>query len=68
MGWQEIVALSLVSITASLFAWKRLRLRKFKFGRGNHCGCGAGGHADRQPSILFQARKGGASRVVIKAK
>jgi hypothetical protein len=67
MGVQEIVALSIVSITAALFAWNRLRPRKFKFTRGNHCGCAAVGHTGHQPSILFQARKGEASRVVIKA-
>jgi hypothetical protein len=66
MGWQEIVALSIVSFTAGLFAWKRLRPRKFNFERGNHCGCGTSTHG-RQPSLLFQARKGEATRVVIKA-
>jgi hypothetical protein len=66
MDWQRIAALSVIAVTAGLFIWSNMRRRKFSFQRHTHCGCAApssGGGG----SILFTARKGERSRIIMKA-
>jgi hypothetical protein len=67
MEWQQIVALSLVALTASLMArnaarrWLRSPLRA-------HGACLCPGSAGQQPppSILYHARKGERPRIIIR--
>jgi len=68
MDWQETTALLIVAATAVTLAWTKLRPRKFSFRRDAHCGCSSLSSAESQPSIVFQARKGEAPRVVIKMR
>ena len=68
MDWQELVALSLVALTASAFGWSKLRRRPFRFGRDTHCGCSAPSQTTPQHSIVFHARKGERPRMTLKMK
>ena len=69
MDWQQVSALAIVAVTAGIFAWSRLRRRRFQFGRDTHCGCsGGGGHQVEQGSIVFHARKGQRPEVIVKMK
>jgi hypothetical protein len=68
MDWQQIVSLLIVATAAALMIRSRLQRRRFQFGRDTHCGCGSPS-ATRQPSsILFQARKGEPTRIIMKMK
>ena len=69
MDWQTYAALAVVAGTAGAFlarAWPRRR--KFSFERDTRCGCGAGGGAGSKNSVVFHARKGQPSRVIVKMK
>jgi hypothetical protein len=68
VGLQETIALSIVALTAGMFLRGRFRPRRFSFQRHTHCGCSSPGESIDQPSIVFQARKGERSRVVVKMK
>ena len=67
MDWQEITALLIVVTTAAVFAWRRLRPRKFSFERDTHCGCSVPSADGTQRSIVFHARKGERPRITVKA-
>jgi hypothetical protein len=66
MGWQETTALTMVALTAAIFLWRLFRPRKYNFRPKVHCGCASASPAQRQPTILFHARKGEAPRVLIR--
>jgi len=68
MDWQQIAALGVVGLTASMFVGARFRRRKFSFQQDTHCGCGASGQAAPKTSIVFHARKGQRPQVVLKMK
>jgi hypothetical protein len=68
MGWQEIAALAIVGLTGAVFLWNRFRRRPLSFQRHSHCGCTAPVQTSPQSSIVFHARKGGPSRVVVKMR
>jgi hypothetical protein len=67
MDWQEITALAITAVTLALFAWARLRRRKFDFRRDTHCGCASSTSAGNG-SIVFHARKGERPQVIVRAK
>ena len=66
VDWQQIVALLIVAVTATLLVWSRVRRRRFKFGRDTHCGCSAPGATTPKASIVYSARKGEAPRILVK--
>ena len=66
MDWQQTTSLLIVAATAFLFAWQRLRRRKFSFARDTHCGCQAPGQHTPGQSIVYRARKGQRSEIIIK--
>lgn len=67
MDWQQVLALLIVASTAALFAWSKLRRKKFSFARDTHCGCSSGtAQIGPAQKIQFKARKGGRPTVVIK--
>jgi hypothetical protein len=77
MDWQQLVALTIVAVTAALLVGSRLvgrfGRRKFSFERDTHCGCSAGRHGASQhsvtpPSVIYHARKGERPQVLIKMK
>jgi hypothetical protein len=71
MDWQQLVALTIVAVTAALLVASKFRRRKFSFERDTPCGCAAGrisSHSAIQHSIVFHARKGERPQVLIKMK
>ena len=68
MDWQETTALTITAATVALFAWARIRPRKFNFARDTHCGCAGPGSAATKSSLVLHARKGERSRVIVKMK
>jgi hypothetical protein len=68
MDWQELVALSIVVLTAAAFGWSKLRRRRFSFGHDSHCGCSSPGQTTPQHSIVFHARKGERPKMTVKMK
>jgi hypothetical protein len=66
MDWQTMAALSVVAVTAGLFLRAKLRPRKFSFERDTHCGCSAANSAGAKTSIVFSARKGERSKIILK--
>jgi hypothetical protein len=67
MDWQQAVALSIVAVTAGLFAWVKCRSRKLQWNRATHCGCAATSDSNAAHSaIIFRARKGHVPQVIIK--
>jgi len=68
MDWQEATALLIVAATAAVFAWRKLRPRKFSFQRDTHCGCSSSVADHPPPSIVFHARKGERPQVTIRTK
>ena len=69
MDWQQVSALAIVAVTAGIFAWQRVRRRRFKNFRDTHCGCsGGGGDNVERGSIVFHARKGGRPEIIVKMK
>ena len=68
MDWQQVAALAIVAGTAGLLLAARLRRRNFNFQRDTVCGCTASGPSAPKGSIVFHARKGGASEVVVKMR
>jgi hypothetical protein len=68
MDWQEATALLIVAATATVFAWRKFRPRKFSFQRDTHCGCSASVADEPPPSVVFHARKGGRPQITIRTK
>ena len=68
MDWQQVVALAIVAGAAVLFLAAKLRRRKFDFKRDTVCGCSAAGSGPVKSSIVFHARKGGPSEVLVKMR
>jgi len=65
MAWQEIAALSIVGMTAAAFAWFLVKPRALGQKKGLACSC-SGVSPRSMPSMVFKARKGGLSQIVIK--
>ena len=65
---QTLVALMIVAIAAAGLLWGLLRRRKFSFERNVPCGCSTPGPSVNKSSIVFHARKGERSRIIVKAK
>ena len=68
MDWQARVSLLIVAATAGLFVWAKIRPRKFSFQKDTHCGCSAVSESAARNRIIFRARKGGRSEVLVKMK
>jgi hypothetical protein len=66
MDWQEVVALSIVAVTAGVFVWRRARRRKFSFQRDTHCGCSS--NSGPPPAVTYRARKGARPEVIVKMR
>ena len=66
MSGQEIVALAIVAATGAVFVHRSFRRRKFSFRRDTPCGCASLSALPSQPSMVFHARKGGRSQILIK--
>jgi hypothetical protein len=67
MDWQEAAALSITAITVMIFGLHLSRRRRFRFNRDTHCGCSTGATGGA-PRIVFSARKGGDTRVLVQMK
>jgi hypothetical protein len=68
VNWQQIISLSIVAAAATALAWRQFRPRKFRFDRDTHCGCAMSEGRAVQSSIVFHARKGERSQVLVKMK
>jgi hypothetical protein len=68
MDWQQLVSLVVVASAAVLLVGSKFRRRKFSFERGTHCGCAAVQELSPQSSIVFRARKGERSQVLVKMR
>ena len=68
MDWQQIVSLLIVATTVVLLIRSRLQRRRFQFGRDTHCGCSSPSGTASRSSIVFMARKGEPTRIVMKMK
>ena len=66
MDWQEATALLIVAATATAFAWRKFRTRKFNLQRDTHCGCSSS-VADA-PSVVLHARKGERPQITVRPK
>jgi hypothetical protein len=70
MDWQQLLALLIVAVTAGMFAWSKLRRKKFSFAKDTHCGCSSGKAAleaiGPTQTIQFRAKKGERPTVVVK--
>jgi len=64
MDWQRIASLGIVAVTAGIFLRAKLRKRRFSFERDTHCGCSS--PTGSKQSIVFHARKGQRSQIVLK--
>jgi len=68
MDWQQAASLLIVAGAATLLAWGRLRRRRFNFARDSHCGCAGGGPGGPSGSIVYHARKGGRTQVIVRLR
>jgi len=68
VDWQQVIALSIVVVTAGIFAWRRLRSRKSPLGRESRCGCTTPSGPAEKGSIVYHARKGQRPEVIVKMK
>lgn len=68
MDRQQLVSLLIVAAAAFLLGWNRLRRRRFSFDRDLPCGCSGVGRSQTSSSIIFRARKGERSVVIVKMK
>lgn len=67
MDWQQISALVIVATAAVGLAWGQFRRRRASSGCDAHCGCAS--RATGNPEkMIFRARKGERSQVVVKIK
>jgi hypothetical protein len=67
VDWQQTVSLIIVAGAAGALLWSRFGRRRFSFERDTHCGCSAA-NQPTQNSIVFRARKGARSQVVVRMK
>jgi len=68
VNWQQLLSLTIVAVTAGLFARAHLRRRKFSFARDTHCGCAAPRAGATPPGITFHARKGHRPEITVRLK
>lgn len=68
MDWQQSVALLIVAVTAGLFILPRLRPRRFNFEHDTHCGCSSKSNGAAPQSVIFRARKGQRSEIIVRTK
>jgi hypothetical protein len=68
MDWQQLVALTIVGITAVVLLWSRFHPRKFSFERRASCGGCAVGQPAPLYSVVFRARKGERPQLRVKMK
>jgi hypothetical protein len=68
MNWQQTVSLGIVGATAANLLWNRVRRRKFSLARDTHCGCASVRQPAPQGSIIYRARKGERSQVLVKLR
>ena len=66
MAGQEIAALSIVGLTAAVFAWRLIRPRSPGAKKGLACSC-AGASPRSMPGMVFKARKGERAQILVKA-
>ena len=66
MDWQQTASLLIVAGAATLLGWGRLRRQKFRLARDTHCGCTSAGPGRSQGSMVYHARKGEKSQVIVK--
>jgi hypothetical protein len=66
MAWQEIAALSIVGVTAGVFAWRMVRPRSVMSKSRFACSC-AGASPSSMPNMVFKARKGERAQILVKA-
>jgi len=67
VDWQQTVSLIIVAVAAGALLWSRFGRRKFGLACDAHCGC-RGETQPTQNSIVFRARKGAPSQVVVRMK
>jgi hypothetical protein len=68
VNWQTVVALTIVALAAAGLLWPLVRRRRFSFERDTHCGCSAPDDSRNANSIIFHARKGERSQIIVKNK
>jgi len=68
MDWQDIIALTIVGLTATIFLWNRFRSKQSGALCAGHCGCSSKPGSSSKESILFRARKGERPEILIRAR
>jgi hypothetical protein len=68
MVWQETAALSIVGVTALVFAWRALRSRRFRAMATSPCACGHGTQGSRGVAVIYRARKGERPQIRVRYK
>lgn len=68
MDWQQVCSLLIVAAAAGGLVWSKLRRKKPGVFHTGHCGCSASTHASSPGSIIFHARKGQRSEVVVRMR
>jgi len=68
MVWQETAALSIVGVTALVFAWRALRSRRFRAVAATPCACGHGGQGSRGVAVTYRARQGERPQIRVRYK
>jgi hypothetical protein len=64
MDWQQIVALTIVMLTAGLFVRARLKRRSTRTVCGSQCGCSGPPPAGPKASVTYRARKGERPQII----
>lgn len=67
MDWQQIAALSIVAATALIFLVGKVYRRRVGKGKGSSCLCPGMGTTSSSQSVVFHARKGQRSEIIIKS-
>lgn len=67
MDTQELIALSIVAVTAGIFLSNRMR-RRSRLQGGHACNCSHQGAHATQPSITYSARKGERPVITVKSR
>jgi hypothetical protein len=65
MDWQQVIALSIVVLTAAAFVWTRARRRR-KAALPCNSGCGCGTATPPRETVIYHARKGQRPEVIIR--
>ncbi len=66
MDWQEVIAFTIVGVTALVFLQNKFRPRKLSFQQATHCGCSPKSSA--KSSIVIQGRRGEPPQIIMKMK